>query len=61
VEPLTTVSFSDGGLLAFPANIRLGWRWLTVTIANAQSYDIALFINTVKSIIVQAPGMAELN
>jgi hypothetical protein len=43
---------------AFPANIRLSWKWLTV--ANSLAYYDTELIKTVKSFIVQAPGVKSL-
>ncbi len=37
----------------FPKNIRLEWKWLSVT--NALAYNPAAFITIVKSFKVQAP------
>jgi hypothetical protein len=41
-----------GRLLALLANIRLGWKWLTMT--NALAYCNTESVATVKSFIVQA-------
>ncbi len=46
-----------GRLLASPTNLRLGWKGLPRT--NTLAYYESLKITTVKSFIVQGPGMPQ--
>ncbi len=49
---------SIGRLLTLPGNIRLGWKWLTVT--NTLAYFDTVSITAVKSFIVQNPDFLSL-
>jgi hypothetical protein len=55
-EPLTEL-LSNGRLLNFPENIRLGWKRLKVAKTLA-FYDRAIII-TVRNIISQVPGFLQ--
>jgi hypothetical protein len=49
------VFHSNGRLLALPAYIKLGWKWLTG--ANTLAYYDSAIIKAIKCFLVQAPGI----